>query len=90
MHHDGLAWSGHSLNLLLLDETGKVLEGSGALDPTAPSSTRIHKKHPHASVCSIRTPTPALCCLEDMELKMINQNCLRFYDEWHTTRTTKV
>ena len=23
----------------------------------------------------------ALCCLEDMELKMINQNCLRFYDE---------
>ena len=23
----------------------------------------------------------ALCCLEDMELKMINQNAARFYDE---------
>ena len=81
----GLAWSEVTAsNLLLLDETGKVLEGSGAPDPTAFFiHSRIHKKHPHA-VCVLHTHMPhatALCCLEDMELKMINQNCLRFYDE---------
>ena len=81
----GLAWSEVTAsNLLLLDETGKVLEGSGAPDPTAFFiHSRIHKQHPHAT-CVLHTHMPhatALCCLEDMELKMINQNCLRFYDE---------
>ena len=61
----GLAWSEVTAsNLLLLDETGKVLEGSGAPDPTAFFiHSRIHKKHPHA-VCVLHTHMPhatALC-----------------------------
>lgn len=81
----GIAWSEVTAsNLLLLDENGQVIEGAGAPDPTAFFiHSRIHKRHPHA-VCVLHTHMPhatALCCLEDMELKMINQNALRFYDE---------
>mmetsp|Transcript_13612 Transcript_13612/g.40555 ORF Transcript_13612/g.40555 Transcript_13612/m.40555 type:complete len:297 (+) Transcript_13612:170-1060(+) len=81
----GLAWSEVTAsNLLLLNEAGRVLSGSGAPDPTAFFiHSRIHRAHPHATAI-LHTHMPeatALCCLEDMELKMINQNAARFHDE---------
>ena len=81
----GLNWSEVTAsNLLLLDADGNVLEGDGLPDPTAfYIHSRIHLKHPHA-VAVLHTHQPhasALCCLEDMEIKMIHQNSCRFYDE---------
>ena len=81
----GILWSEVTAsNLLLLDESGQVLEGSGAPDPTAfYIHSRIHAAHPHAT-CVLHTHMPyatALTCLESMELKMIHQNSCRFYDE---------
>jgi len=81
----GILWSEVTAsNLLLLDDQGTVLEGSGAPDPTAfYIHSRIHAAHPHA-VCVLHTHMPyatALTCLRDMELKMIHQNSCRFYDE---------
>lgn len=81
----GLNWSEVTAsNLLLLDANGDVVEGDGLPDPTAfYIHSRIHLKHPHA-VCVLHTHQPkasALCCLEDMEIKMIHQNSCRFLDE---------
>ena len=81
----GIMWSEVTAsNLLLLDQEGKVLEGSGCPDPTAfYIHGRIHAAHPHAT-CVLHTHVPystALSCLEDMELKMIHQNSCRFSDE---------
>mmetsp|Transcript_10231 Transcript_10231/g.33786 ORF Transcript_10231/g.33786 Transcript_10231/m.33786 type:complete len:285 (+) Transcript_10231:755-1609(+) len=81
----GVLWSEVTAsNLLLLDQDGAVLEGSGSPDPTAfYIHSRIHAAHPHAT-CVLHTHMPyatALTCLEEMELKMIHQNSCRFYDE---------
>ncbi|KAJ1457717.1 class II aldolase/adducin N-terminal [Pelagophyceae sp. CCMP2097] len=81
----GISWSEVTAsNLLLLNSNGDVLEGNGAPDPTAFFiHSRIHEKHPHAT-CVLHTHMPyatALTSLKDMELKMVTQTSLRFYDE---------
>lgn len=81
----GVLWSEVTAsNLLLLNDEGEVLKGSGAPDPTAfYIHSRIHKAHPHAK-CVLHTHMPhatALCCLQDMTLKMIHQNSIRFYQQ---------
>jgi len=78
----GLAWSEVTASkLLLLDASGNVLDGAGAPDPTAfYIHARVHAANPNASAL-LHTHMPAataLCCLEDMELKLIHQNACRF------------
>jgi ribulose-5-phosphate 4-epimerase/fuculose-1-phosphate aldolase len=81
----GLMWDEVTAsNLLLLDESGTILEGEGSIDATA---FFIHK-HIHAAgaVCVLHTHQPyasAICCLrgDDFKLQMTHQNCLRFHDE---------
>jgi ribulose-5-phosphate 4-epimerase/fuculose-1-phosphate aldolase len=79
----GLMWDEVTAsNLLLLDETGAVLEGEGDIDATA---FFIHKAiHQAGVVCVLHTHQPyasAICCVKDFKLHMCHQNCLRFYDE---------
>jgi|TARA_B110000259_G_scaffold8342_2_gene9140 ribulose-5-phosphate 4-epimerase/fuculose-1-phosphate aldolase len=79
----GLMWDEVTAsNLLLLDGSGQVLEGEGAIDATA---FFIHKHiHDAGAVCVLHTHQPhasAICCVKEFKLHMCHQNCLRFFDE---------
>ncbi|KAJ1637330.1 class II aldolase/adducin N-terminal [Pavlovales sp. CCMP2436] len=80
----GLLWSEVTAsNLVLLDATGRVLEGEGPVERTAFEIHRaIHLSDPVRHKCVLHTHMPhatALCCLHPMELKMVHQNSCRFY-----------
>ena len=79
----GLMWDEVTAsNLLLLDETGTILEGEGSIDATA---FFIHRAiHAAGAVAVLHTHQPyasAICCTKEFKLHMCHQNCLRFYDE---------
>lgn len=69
-------------DLLLIDGTGKVLEGDWPLEDTALHiHTRIHLRHPHATAV-FHTHMPyatALCAIENGRLAPCVQSALRFY-----------
>lgn len=76
----GLAWSEVTAsNLVMIDGSGKILEGPGEVDATA---FFIHLAIHRAGVaCVLHTHMPrasALCCVESFELAMCHQNSLRF------------
>jgi len=76
----GLAWSEVTAsNLVMIDGSGKILEGRGEVDATA---FFIHLAIHRAGVaCVLHTHMPrasALCCVESFELAMCHQNSLRF------------
>jgi len=76
----GLAWSEVTAsNLVMIDGSGKMLEGRGEVDATA---FFIHLAIHRAGVaCVLHTHMPrasALCCVESFELAMCHQNSLRF------------
>jgi ribulose-5-phosphate 4-epimerase/fuculose-1-phosphate aldolase len=68
--------------LLLIDGTGKVLEGKWPLEDTALHiHTRIHLRHPHATAV-FHTHMPyatSLCMIEDGRLEPCIQSALRFF-----------
>lgn len=79
----GMLWSEVTAsNLLLVDETGNVLEGEGECDATA---FFIHKGlHQAGHIAVLHTHMPwssALCCTTDFKLHMCHQNSLRFYND---------
>jgi ribulose-5-phosphate 4-epimerase/fuculose-1-phosphate aldolase len=82
----GLMWSEVTAsNLLLVDKTGKVLEGEGKPEHTAFFiHSELHMADPVNNVCILHTHQPyasAICCLEGGKLEMVHQNCLRFYED---------
>lgn len=70
-------------SLLLVDADGKVLEGDDPVETSAFTIHRgVHLAAPQA-VCVMHTHMPhatALTLLEDMELKMCEQNALMFHE----------
>jgi ribulose-5-phosphate 4-epimerase/fuculose-1-phosphate aldolase len=83
----GLLWSEVTAsNLLLVNENGDVLEGTGEIDSTA---FHIHKAiHKRGVVAVLHTHQPyatALCCTDAQDggfkLEMCHQNSLRFWNE---------
>ncbi|MEX6501994.1 aldolase [Pseudomonas zhanjiangensis] len=68
--------------LLVVDADGRVLEGAGAVDPTAfHIHSAIHRGVPQAR-CILHTHMPyatALACIEGGRLEPISQNALRFH-----------
>ena len=74
----GQHWSQMTASdLLLVDNDGQVLEGSGELETTAFCiHSRIHMNHPNAA-CVLHTHMPyatTLASLEDTPLEPISQN----------------
>jgi ribulose-5-phosphate 4-epimerase/fuculose-1-phosphate aldolase len=71
-------------SLLVIDEAGKVLEGTGR-PPTSGYAihTRIHLLHPNAKVVlHLHAPySTALCAVQGGRLQMIHQNAARFYGD---------
>lgn len=70
-------------DLLLLDTTdASTLQGDNAPDPTAwHLHAELHKRLPQAR-CILHTHmkyATALCCLQDFEFLMLDQNACRFY-----------
>ncbi|NIA67103.1 aldolase [Pelagibius litoralis] len=81
----GIHWSQMTASdLLLVDNGGGVLEGSGELETTAFCiHSRIHLRHPRAA-CVLHTHMPyatTLTALEDTPLEPISQNALRYYND---------
>lgn len=81
----GQHWSQMTASdLLLVDNEGQVLEGSGELETTAFCiHSRIHMNHPNAA-CVLHTHMPyatTLTSLEDTPLEPISQNALRYYND---------
>jgi ribulose-5-phosphate 4-epimerase/fuculose-1-phosphate aldolase len=81
----GLHWSEVTAsNLLVLDQSGKVLEGAGEAEKTAfYIHSRIHLANPKAA-CVLHTHMPyatALTLTEPGRLEMVEQNALRFADD---------
>lgn len=79
----GLAWSEVTAsNLVMIDGTGKILQGDGEIDATA---FFIHLAiHRAGHFCVLHTHMPrasALCCVERFELAMCHQNSLRFAND---------
>ena len=79
----GMHWSEVAPgDILLIDGTGKVLEGKHALEPTAFFiHSHIHKANPHAK-CVLHTHMPyatALTLIAGGRLEWCNQNTLRFW-----------
>jgi ribulose-5-phosphate 4-epimerase/fuculose-1-phosphate aldolase len=79
----GLHWSEvRAPDILLIDETGKVLEGEHSLEPTAFFiHSWIHRLNPQAK-CVLHTHMPfatALTLVEGGRVEWCNQNALRFY-----------
>lgn len=68
-------------DLLLVDESGKILEGEGELEITAFNiHSRIHRAHSGAT-CILHTHMPyttALSATASAKLEMCHQNALRF------------
>ena len=71
-------------SLLVIDEAGKVLEGTGR-PPTSGYAihTRIHLLHPNAKVVlHLHAPySTALCAVQGGRLQMIHQNAARFFGD---------
>lgn len=81
----GIHWSRVTASdLLLVDNDGQVLEGSGELETTAFCiHSRIHMRHPRAA-CVLHTHMPyatTLTSLEHTPLEPISQNALRYYND---------
>lgn len=81
----GIHWSQlRASDLLLVDNDGKVLEGTGELETTAFCiHSRIHVSHPNAA-CVLHTHMPyatTLTSLDDTPLEPISQNALRYYND---------
>lgn len=81
----GIHWSQITASdLLLVDNNGSVLEGTGELETTAFCiHSRIHMRHPKAA-CVLHTHMPyatTLTALEDTPLEPISQNALRYYND---------
>ncbi len=81
----GIHWSQITASdLLLVDNAGTVLEGTGELETTAFCiHSRIHMRHPKAA-CVLHTHMPyatTLTTLEDTPLEPISQNALRYYND---------
>ena len=79
----GMHWSEVAPgDILLIDGTGKVLEGKHQLEPTAFFiHSHIHKANPHAK-CVLHTHMPyatALTLIAGGRLEWCNQNTLRFW-----------
>lgn len=70
-------------NLVLVDRDGRVVEGTGEVEPTAYYiHWRVHLSAPHAR-CVLHTHQPyatAMASLKDKRLPIINQNAIRFHD----------
>jgi len=94
----GLLWSEVTAdNLVLIDATGKILQGDGPVEVTAFEIHRaIHLADPKRNVCVLHTHMPyatALCCIgsqpaavppgkhAEWPLVMCHQNSARFYRE---------
>jgi ribulose-5-phosphate 4-epimerase/fuculose-1-phosphate aldolase len=70
--------------LLLIDETGKTLEGEGRPPLTGHAiHTRIHLKHPSAKVVlHLHAPySTAITAMRRGRLEMVHQNATRFYGQ---------
>jgi ribulose-5-phosphate 4-epimerase/fuculose-1-phosphate aldolase len=70
--------------LIVIDETGKTLEGVGRPPTTGHSiHTRIHLKHPFAKVVlHLHAPySTAITAMRGGRLEMVHQNAARFYGE---------
>lgn len=79
----GLHWSEITpADLLVVDASGRVLEGRHSVEPTAFFiHSRIHLALPDAA-CVMHTHMPnatALCVVEDGRLEWASQNALRFH-----------
>jgi ribulose-5-phosphate 4-epimerase/fuculose-1-phosphate aldolase len=70
--------------LIVIDETGKTLEGTGRPPTTGYSiHTRIHLQHPFAKVVlHLHAPySTAITALRGGRVEMVHQNSARFYGE---------
>jgi ribulose-5-phosphate 4-epimerase/fuculose-1-phosphate aldolase len=79
-HFDRITASG----LLVIDEHGKTLEGTGRPPMTGHAiHTRIHLKHPSAKVVlHLHAPySTALTAIRRARLEMVHQNAARFYGD---------
>ena len=80
----GLYWSEITASsLLLINQSGEVLEGVGEVEATALHiHAAIHKEIPEARFVLHAHPpySTAIMCTEDGRLKMCHQDSLRFYD----------
>jgi len=85
LNPQGLHWSEvRASDILVVDPSGNLIEGKWTIEPTAFFiHSKIHEFVP-AAKCVLHTHMPyttALCTLEDSQLKWINQNALRFYQQ---------
>ena len=85
LNPQGLHWSEvKASDILVVDPSGNLIEGKWTIEPTAFFiHSKIHRLVPSAK-CVLHTHMPyatALCALEDSQLKWINQNALRFYQQ---------
>ena len=84
----GLLWSEVTAdNLVMVDSSGKILEGEGPVEVTAFEIHRaIHMADATKYKAVLHTHSPyvtALCCIAGSKgLQMCHQNSLRFYDDW--------
>ncbi len=81
----GLHWSEiRAGDLLVVDATGKVLEGGGEAELSAICiHAPLHRRHPRGR-CVLHTHMPyatALTAIEDGRLEPVIQNALRFYGD---------
>ncbi len=81
----GLHWSEiRAGDLLVVDATGKVLEGAGEAEVSAICiHAPLHRRHPRGR-CVLHTHMPyatALTAIEDGRLEPVIQNALRFYGD---------
>ncbi len=81
----GLHWSEiRAGDLLVVDATGKVLEGAGEAGVSAICiHAPLHRRHPRGR-CVLHTHMPyatALTAIEDGRLEPVIQNALRFYGD---------
>ena len=81
----GLHWSEiRSGDLLVVDATGKVLEGRGEAEVSAICiHAPLHRRHPRGR-CVLHSHMPyatALTAIEDGKLEPVIQNALRFYGD---------
>ena len=79
----GLHWSEITpSDIVMADGDGNVIEGKYEVEPTAfYIHARIHAGNPRAKVV-LHTHMPyatALCCLQDFEFLMLDQNACRFH-----------
>jgi ribulose-5-phosphate 4-epimerase/fuculose-1-phosphate aldolase len=80
VHFERITASG----LLMIDEHGKTLEGTGRAPTTGYAiHTRIHLNHPSAKVVlHLHSPySTALTAIKGGRLEMVHQNSARFYGE---------